>query len=226
MKAAFVIMSRAPVAGETKTRLQSHLSPKECADLHKAFLKDITNKFSTIKKKYSKLDLYLSITPPGSENLFKELMNDDFNIIVQRGKDLGKKMYNSLLDAYQQSKSPVIITGSDLPSLPISIITESFAGLKARDLVIGPSLDGGYYLLGMKKPYSFLFDQQNWGNESVLEKTLKAASKHELKSHFLPEWYDVDTFNELLIFREYLMTADKANSDYPVESKKIIDNLL
>lgn len=221
MKAAFVIMSRAPIAGETKTRLQSHLSPVQCAELHKAFLKDIINKFSVIKKKYSNLDLYLSITPPGSENLFEELLNDDFKIIIQRGKDLGKKMYNSLFDAYNQSNAPVIITGSDLPSLPISIITESFAGLKERDLVIGPSLDGGYYLLGMKKPHLFLFDQEKWGNESVLEKTLKAASKHELKSHFLPEWYDVDTFNELLIFREYLKTTDKENCDYPLESKKL-----
>ncbi|MCC3144362.1 TIGR04282 family arsenosugar biosynthesis glycosyltransferase [Halanaerobium sp. Z-7514] len=226
MKAAFVIMSRAPIAGKTKTRLQSHLSPKECAELHKAFLKDIINKFSNIKKKYSQLDLYLSITPPESENLFKELLNEDFKIITQKGKDLGRKMYNSLLDAYQLSNSPVIITGSDLPSLPISIITESFAGLKERDLVIGPSLDGGYYLLGMKKPHAFLFEQQKWGNKSVLEKTLKAASKYDLKSHFLPEWYDVDTFNELLILREYLKMGDKSNNDYPIESKKIIDKLL
>lgn len=224
MQAAVVLMSRAPIAGETKTRLESHLTSKECAKLHKAFLKDINTKFLNLKNIYSRLDLYLSYTPEDSKNLFEEIIDEEFTRIPQRGKDLGQRMYNAVADAYQKSKLPVIITGSDLPLLDIDIFTEALAGLKERDIVIGPSQDGGYYLLGMKKPESCLFDFADWGNHSVLEKTIRAASRHNLKSHFLPEASDVDTFKELLELRAKLISKN-IDSNYPQQTKVVMDQI-
>lgn len=224
MRAALVLMSRAPIPGKTKTRLQSHLKPEECAELHRAFLKDISNKLVNIKKQYKKLHLFLSYTPEGSENLFADLIGDNFNFIMQTGKDLGARMYNSISEAYNKSSEPVIITGSDLPSLPAEIITEAVAALKEKDIVIGPAADGGYYLIGMQRPHSFLFACNEWGSDSVLVKTLKSASEHNLKTHFLPEWYDVDTFNELLLFRDELLKIKK-DRFYPEYSRAYLDKI-
>jgi hypothetical protein len=217
-------MSRAPIPGKTKTRLQSHLKPDECAELHRAFLKDISNKLENIKKQYQTLDLFLSYTPEGSENLFDDLIGDNFNLILQKGKDLGARMYNSISEAYSKTDEPVIVTGSDLPSLPAEIITEAVAALKEKDLVIGPAVDGGYYLIGMQTPHPFLFASNEWGSDLVLIKTLKLAAEHNLQIHFLPEWYDVDTFNELLLFRNELLKIRK-DSFYPEHSRLFLDKI-
>ncbi len=224
MQAAVVLMSRAPVAGRTKTRLESHLKAEECAELHQAFLKDINSKFLNLKKMYSRLDLYLSYTPAESSDFFAEIIDEQFTRIPQRGKDLGERMYNSAVDAYQKSKLPVIITGSDLPLLDIDIFKEALAGLKERDIVIGPSEDGGYYLIGMKKAEKFLFDFESWGNASVLEETIRVASRHNLKSHFLPEVSDVDTFKELLELRARLINKDII-ANYPQHTKQLLDQI-
>ncbi|RAK08631.1 hypothetical protein C8C77_10226 [Halanaerobium saccharolyticum] len=224
MQAAVVLMSRAPIPGKTKTRLESHLKKEECAELHQAFLKDINTKFLNLKKVYSRLDLYLSYTPTDTSFQFAEVIDKQFVRIPQRGKNLGEKMYYALSDAYQESNLPVLITGSDLPLLDLDIFTEALAGLKERDLVIGPSQDGGYYLIGMKKPEKFLFDFENWGNFSVLEKTIREASRHNLKSHFLPEASDVDTFKELLQLRSELRERE-VDSNYPQNTQKIIQKV-
>jgi len=224
LKAALVLMSRAPVAGETKTRLHTHLTPEESAELHKAFLKDISKKLCRIKKNYSRLELYLSYTPEGSRELFAELIDDDFDYLLQRGSDLGERMFNALNDAHQQTKMPVLVMGSDLPSLPVEIITEALVGLQEKDLVIGPSSDGGYYLIGMQQPHQYLFQNNNWGKSSVLKSTLEAASKGNLNTHFLPEWHDVDTFSELLFLREELLKSE-VDDFYPEQSKLFLDKI-
>lgn len=224
MQAALILMSRAPVAGKTKTRLESHLKKEECAELHRAFLKDINYKFLNLKKVSSRIDLYLSFTPEENKSLFSNIIDADFIRIPQRGKDLGAKMYNALADAYQKSNLPVIITGSDLPLLSLEIFNEALVGLKDRDLVIGPSADGGYYLIGMKKPKKFLFDYDNWGDSSVLERTIQAANRHHLKVHFLPEVSDIDTFKELLQLRSKLMNCE-INSNYLKNTKAVIEKI-
>ncbi len=224
MKAALVLMSRAPIPGKTKTRLESHLKPEECAELHKAFLKDISNKLENIKKQYKTFDLFLSYTPEGSENIFADLIGNNFNLIIQDGEDLGARMYHSISVAYDKTNKPVIITGSDLPSLPAEIITEAAAALKEKDIVIGPAADGGYYLIGMQIPQPFIFTCNEWGSDSVLIKTLNLASEHNLKTHFLPEWYDVDNFNELLMFRKELLKIKK-DIFYPEYSRAYLDKL-
>jgi hypothetical protein len=225
LQAAVVLMSRAPVPGKTKTRLESHLKKEECAELHKAFLKDINAKFLNLKNKNARIDLYLSFTPKKEKDSFSGLISTDFIRIPQIGADLGEKMYNALNDAYQLSDLPVIITGSDLPLLDIEIFTEAFAGLKERDLVIGPSVDGGYYLIGMKKPQKFLFNSGNWGNRTVLQQTIKEASRHNLKIHFLPEASDVDTFKELLQLRSKLINQE-VNLSYSKNTKAVIEKIL
>lgn len=224
MQAAVILMSRAPIPGKTKTRLESHLTGEECAELHRAFLKDINYKLLNLQRSLSGIDLYLSYTPAAESKIFSGLIDDKFIRILQRGQDLGEKMYNALADAQQKSKLPVIITGSDLPFLDIPIFAEALAGLKAADLVIGPSDDGGYYLIGMKNPAKFIFDFKQWGTESVLENTIREAGKHNLKIHFLPELSDIDTFKELLQLRAELI-KEKAAANYSRNTKNVIKEI-
>ena len=194
MQAALILMSRAPAAGETSIKLESHFKDDESVELHRAFLKDISSKFLNFKKSCSRLDLYLSYAPEESVNLFADLVGEDFERIPQRGNDQGERMYNAAVYAYQKSNLPVIITDFKFPLLDLDIFTEALAGLKERDLVIGPSLKGDYYLLGMKKPADFLFEPDICRDCSILEKTIRSASQHNLKTHFLPETFGLFLF--------------------------------
>jgi hypothetical protein len=166
----------------------------------------------------------LSFNPRDSELLFSEIIDAQFTRIPQQGKDLGEKMFNALNDAYQLSNLPVIITGSDIPLLNINVFTEAFAGLKERDLVIGPAVDGGYYLIGMKEPKKFIFNFKDWGNSDVLCRTIEEARKQNLKVHFLPEISDIDTFKELLQLRSKLKKQE-INVNYPENTSAVIEKI-
>ncbi len=225
MQAALILMSSAPVAGETTIKLESHFKDEESVELHKAFLKDLSNKFLNFKKRCSKLDLYLSYTPEENLNIFEDLVGEDFERIPQQGNDQGERMYNSAIYAYQKSNLPVIITDFKFPLLNLDIFTEALVGLKERDLVIGPSLKGDYYLLGMKKPAEFLFESDICRDCSILEKTIRSASQHNLKTHFLPETFGLNTFKDLLKLRSEISKKEKG-LNYPLNSKEVIDKLL
>lgn len=224
MQAALVLMSRAPILGESNQRLKSHLKAEEYLELQRAFLKDINANFINLKKSYSRLDLYLAYPPQVDKNVFADLIDSDFKRISQRGKDLGEKIYNAAFDAYQKSNLPVIITDSNLPLLEVDIFTEALAGLKERDLVIGPAEAGGCYLFGMNKPEEFLFDFKSWDDYSSLDKAITAASQHNLKMHFLPESFLVDSFKELLKLRSKLLKKDNY-SNYPVNTRRILEKI-
>lgn len=225
MSAALILMSRAPAAGQTKTRLESHLKAEECAQLHKAFLKDINAKLLNLKDQHPDLKLYLSYTPKEKKYLFEGIIAEEFIRIAQRGENLGEIMYNALSDVYQQDNSPLIITGSDLPLLDIDIFSEALKKLKDYDLVIGPSQDGGYYLLALNQVNKFLFDFQNWGNDSVLARTVKEAEKNDLSSHFLKEASDIDYYQELLELNEKLK-AKKKDLNFPRNTEECLKKLL
>jgi len=222
-------MSRASTADQIKTRLESHLKKDECTELHQAVLKDLNFKLLNLKKNYSKIDLYLSFNPGENESLFSEIVDAQFTRIPQQGKDLGKKVFNALNDAYQLSNLPVIIMGSNIPLLDINIFTEALAGLKERDLVIGPAADGGCYLIGMKEPKKFIYDFKDWGNSDILCRTIKEASKEKLKVHFLPEMSDIATFKELLQLRSKLkkikLKNREMNVDYPENTSVVIEKI-
>ncbi|RCW56541.1 DUF2064 domain-containing protein [Halanaerobium sp. ST460_2HS_T2] len=224
MQAAVVLMRGASVAGKTKTKLNSHLKAEECAALDKAFLKDMNFKLLNLKKSCSKLELFLSYKPEQSPKIFAEVIAKDFIRIPQRGESCGEIMYNAVTEAYQKSKLPVVIVGSNFPLLATDTFTEAFAGLKERDIVIGPSVDGSYYLLGMKKPEESLFYFKDWRKQSILEKTIKAASQHNLKIHFLPEAAEINTFKELLRLR-FELIGKNIDSNYLKNTRKIIDEL-
>jgi len=209
MKSAVIIMSRVPEPGFTKTRLLERLSGDECADLHRACLRDIC-----LAVRNTRIDAFIYYA--GSTNTQPEtdwihpgmdpwnLRPEDylyFTMCQQKGIHLGERMLNAayeILSVYDA----VIFLGSDMPCLTPVMLQETQERLQTHDMVIGPAEDGGYYLLGIKKLHKELFHNIPWSTRDVLDVTLQTAEKNGL-SHYMLAWQrDLDTWSDLVVFYE------------------------
>lgn len=192
-----IIFAKAPVPGEVKTRLQTHLSPEECATLHESFVIDTVR----IAKKINEADIFLYCNS-GAEHLFFQKVARDFDIrlVTQVGKDLGERMDNAINDGLKAGYEKVVIIGSDSPDLPYEYIEDGFGRLNSFDMVVGPCRDGGYYLIGGRRELP-VFNGIPWGSNRVLEMTLKKAGESGITFSILKEWYDIDTWEDLQMLR-------------------------
>ncbi|AGB41130.1 hypothetical protein Halha_1182 [Halobacteroides halobius DSM 5150] len=224
MSVGIILMSRAPIPGQTKTRLQTHLTGKQCARLHKAFLQDLSQMLIEVSKLRNDINLYLTYTPKGKKDMFDSLVADDFHFFAQQGSNLGDKMYHAL-DYVAQKNEKQIILGSDLPTLQPSIILAAIKKLEEQDLVVGPAQDGGYYLLGTNKPVSFLFNDIIFGKNNVLQATIKEIRKHDLSYGLVDTWSDIDRYPELVSLYQEL-TVDSKWEVYPQATADLVTNLL
>jgi rSAM/selenodomain-associated transferase 1 len=114
---------------------------------------------------------------------------------IQKGNDLGERMdlaIQQMLSVYQN----VLLIGSDIAGLNLNVLQEGFQQLEYHDIVIGPTKDGGYYLIGMKKPISSIFQNMTWSHEKVMRQTIEQIQKLGLTFHLLPELSDIDTYED------------------------------
>jgi len=193
-----VVVAKEPVPGKVKTRLFPQLSPTVAADLYGCFLRDRIQEVSTLNE----VDRTIAYTPENAKETFTRLALDGFKLFAQQGKHLGERLNNIFLEKLSQGYKAVSIVDSDSPDLPKSIIKESFNLLSSKqaDVVFGPCHDGGYYLVGMRKPHPELFRNIPWSTENVLSITLEKAGKMGLNVKLLSAWNDLDTFEDLLQF--------------------------
>ena len=191
-----IIFAKAPVPGQVKTRLQSHLSAEECADLHSSFILHVID----IARSVEGATIFLACHP-GTDHPFFHKISDLFGIklIRQSGANLGEKMSNAIEYAIEEGFKKVLIVGSDSPDLPAEYIREGIKALDTKDMVIGPSVDGGYYLIGGKVILP-VFDDIPWSSSDVFKITLERAMKFGISYSVLPEWYDIDTWDDLQKF--------------------------
>lgn len=194
---ALIIFAKAPVPGEVKTRLQTHLSPEECATLHESFVIDTVK----IAKNINGADIFLYCCP-GIEHPFFQKVSHDFDVrlAVQIGKDLGERMNNAINNGLKAGYEKVVIIGSDSPGLPYEYIEDGFRRLGSSDMVVGLCRDGGYYLIGGRRELP-VFNGIPWGSNQVLEMTLKKAGESGITFSVLEEWYDIDTWEDLQMLR-------------------------
>ena len=201
-------MSRAPIPGQTKTRMEAELSPEQCAQVHKAFLKDMSQMLLKVQEQ-REVNLYLAYTPAGTINMFDNLVPTEFKRFLQFGQDLGAKMEAALSYAAQANDQQIVI-GSDLPALQPKVLIEAIDLLQKNDIVLGPSEDGGYYLCGTNEPYSFLFDDILWGQNEVLEATInKIENQADLSYDLVDTCGDIDYCSELRELKEKLEDRKK-----------------
>jgi rSAM/selenodomain-associated transferase 1 len=185
-----------PVKGKVKTRLASAIGDKMAAKLYRRFLLEML--FTLNKGTFL---FYLCYSPESSLNDLKDWLGDHYLFMTQTGEDLGERMKNGFVEAISMNFKRVVLIGSDIPDLPLEFIEEAFTSLQEKDVVIGPSFDGGYYLIGFKNE-TFLprvFEGIHWSTESVFEKTLKVLEQEGLAVHTLQPLRDIDTVEDLRI---------------------------
>lgn len=194
---ALIIFAKAPVPEEVKTRLQTHLSPEECAALHASFVIDTVR----LAKNINATDIFLSCSPGIKHPFFQKVsQNFDVRLAVQVGKDLGERMNNAINNGLKAGYEKVVIIGSDSPDLPYEYIEDGFGRLGSRDMVVGPCRDGGYYLIGGRRELP-VFNGIPWGGNRVFEMTLEKAGKSGITFSVLKEWHDIDRWEDLQLLR-------------------------
>ena len=195
MSNALVVVAKAPVVGQVKTRLCPPLSAAAAAELYRCFLVDLVERACTIPD----LRVCLAFTPVESEALFRALLPFPLRYLPQRGNGLGERLANIFADLLGAGFSKIVITGSDIPTLPTAYVQEAFAALSdpRTDAVFGPCSDGGYYLVGARALHAGLFENITWSTSAVLAETLAQARLHQLNVTLLPAWYDVDNGADL-----------------------------
>ena len=170
MKKAIICFTRVPRPGQTKTRLMGLLSGKQCAELHWAFLKDLNRVYANLDA-----DLFVFHTPDPDWAQLKPVFPDAKGFYPQLGEGLGEKMNNALNAVLAMGYGAVVLTGADLPAMTARHLESGFAALEHADVTLGPTSDGGYYLVGVKAPAPCLFENQTYGNGSVFDRTAAAA---------------------------------------------------
>jgi len=195
MPNALVIVAKAPVVGQVKTRLCPPLSAAAAAELFRCFLVDTIARACTV----SDAQVCLAFTPANSEALFRALLPFPLRYLPQRGNGLGERLVNIFADLLHQGFSKVVIMDSDSPTLPTAYLQEAFTSLSdlRNDAVFGPCSDDGYYLVGARAVHHELFENITWSTSSVLIETLTQAQLHKLNLTLLPSWYDIDNGADL-----------------------------
>jgi rSAM/selenodomain-associated transferase 1 len=196
---ALVIFAKAPIPGQVKTRLCPPLTHDEAATLQGSFVLDTLErtKAAGIKLKLP-FDRYLACAPSSTLVFFKILEErQGVTLIDQEGEDLGSRMHHAFDGLFKRGYHHVLIVGTDVPSLPLSYYQQALVHLEKHDLVLGPALDGGYYLIGLNKPTPVLFENIPWSTDRVLSLTREKATNLGLSTVLLPEWRDIDRLNDL-----------------------------
>jgi len=202
---ALAVMTKAPHAGRVKTRLVPPFTPEEAAELSKCFLRDTV---ATISNACSRCLAYPArsavattrakgiavYTPVGAESVYAGILPPNFALLPQRGDKFGERLYFAVEDLFKCGFESVCLIDSDSPTVPAANFEHATQVLTApRDRVIlGPSEDGGYYLIGLTKPDRRLFEQIDWSTERVLDQTIQRANEVGLEVTLLPTGYDVD----------------------------------
>jgi uncharacterized protein len=187
------VMAKASEAGKAKTRLCPPLTLEEAAAFNTAFLKDIADSLTAAASQAS-IAGYMAYGPPGSEAFFRANLPSSIGLREVWYPNLGQCLIETLKGLFAAGHGAACVLNSDSPSLPPSLLVE-MAEVLARPgdrAVLGPSADGGYYLLALKTMHARLFEDIAWSTEIVGRQTLERAAEIGLAVHLLPEWYDVD----------------------------------
>jgi rSAM/selenodomain-associated transferase 1 len=243
---ALAVMTKAPEAGRVKTRLVPPLTPEEAAELNKCFLRDTAATISTACSRRlrgyagnrrqtrhshashsegatARASAIAVYTPVGAESTYDNILPADFSLLPQRGEKFGERLYFAVEDLFKCGFESVCLIDSDSPTVPAENFAAAVQLLSAREdrVVLGPSDDGGYYLIGVNKPHRHLFEQMDWSTERVFNQTTQRATEIGLGVKLLPSGYDVDDDASLRRLRNELL-ADPRSADIAPYTRKFL----
>lgn len=219
---ALAVMTKAPRAGQVKTRLTPPLTPEEAAALNVCFLRDTTAAISSAALDGGVRGIAV-YTPVDAESAYAGILPAEFQLLPQRGEAFGERLVFAMEDLFRLGFESVCLIDSDSPTVPQHAFSEAAAILAQSDdaVVLGPSDDGGYYLIGMKKLHRGLFEDISWSTERVLEQTKERARKMNLQIHLLPAWYDVDDRETLQhLCQEFFVEKMNGPAGYPAPATR------
>ena len=240
---ALLVFAKAPQPDAVKTRLAGFITAEEASAVYAAFLDDAAAQFSELE-----CDVRYYVAPLVSKGQslleskgqsLQELpvesahrsaqksaaralpMPPDAVLLGQVGDDLGARMLGAFSDSFAAGYRHVVIVGTDHPTLPTAYVTRAFDQLSASSrIVIGPSDDGGYYLLGMNRLYPVLFEGMTYSHPDVFSRTMERAAAVAADVTVLPRWFDVDTPESLIrLWREVGEFPDRAPATHVVLSR-------
>jgi rSAM/selenodomain-associated transferase 1 len=198
---ALVLMTKAPQAGRSKTRLVPPLTAEEAADLAQALLIDQLGNLSTFRRAAR----FIAFTPDSAAESFAEYGRQGYTSFPQRGVSLGERMVHAFEHLFAAGFARVVLIGGDLPVIPLAFFEQAFGALESSEatVVLGPSADGGYYLVGMNRLIVDIFAGIVWSRDDVLVRTTDTLRRLKLPYELLPTWYDIDTAEDLTRWLAY-----------------------
>jgi uncharacterized protein len=199
---AVAVMAKMPGAIPVKSRLHAALGSDVATELYRCFLLDRLNEVAEL----SGVTPVLAFTPAEARQTAAALAPSVFQLVAQSGDGLGARLVTLFAGLLGKGHRGAVVMDSDSPTLPMGYVCEALTALEAEstDVVLGPSDDGGYYLVGLRAPAPSLFEGIPWSTERVLTATRDASQALGLRVHLLPAWFDVDTEADLSRLRRSL----------------------
>jgi uncharacterized protein len=230
-------MAKASAPGRAKTRLVPPLSFDEAADLNTAFLRDVADNVLLASRHSAPrtgITGYAACGPPGSEAFFRHTLPASIGLIEAWLPNFGDCLFHTIREIFARGHSAAVVLNSDSPTLPTALLVETAEALARPGdrAVLGPSSDGGYYLLGLKTAHRRMFEDIAWSTERVAGQTLERAREIGLEVHKLPGWYDVDDIEGLRRLHAELCEPDGGsgrrgahNPHYAIQTAKLLHRL-
>ncbi|MEP0771181.1 TIGR04282 family arsenosugar biosynthesis glycosyltransferase [Trichocoleus sp. ST-U1] len=190
-----IVFTRYPEPGKAKTRLIPVLGEDGASNLHRQMTEHTLSQVRELQSdRATRVEVYFT---GGDQQLMEDWLGADIIYQPQGEGDLGQRMKSAFQTAFAAGMEGVAIVGTDCPGLDAKIMAQAFEQLNGHDLVLGPAIDGGYYLIGLRRIIPELFEEINWGTSEVREKTVAIAISLGLAVAYLPPLFDVDRPEDL-----------------------------
>jgi rSAM/selenodomain-associated transferase 1 len=193
-KVCVLLFVKYPVKGIVKVRLTSHIEPEMVVELYRNFVLDLLSMLTQ-----SGISFLVVYDPEDSLQRFERWLGTNYEYIPQIGCNLGERLKHGFVEAFSREFQCVLALASDIPDLPVDVLLKACEALETEDVVIGPSPDGGYYLIGFQRTtfLSKTFEGITWSSDKVLNETISQLKMAGRSVRFLPLWSDVDTYEDL-----------------------------
>ncbi len=204
-RAAIGIICKSPQPGHAKTRLAQAIGPVAAAHLAGCFLRDVAAAIEAVPAQLGRRG-FAVYAPAGSEAQLKRCLPSTFGLLLQAHADFHNVLLGATRDLLDAGHDCVLLVNADSPTLPTSYLVQAIEAMRRPGdrMVLGPASDGGYYLIGLKRPHRHVFTDIEWGTASVARSTITRAAEIGLETILLPEWYDIDDLKALGWLREEL----------------------
>ncbi|MFN2477452.1 MAG: TIGR04282 family arsenosugar biosynthesis glycosyltransferase [Chthoniobacterales bacterium] len=224
---ALAVMTKVPRPGRVKTRLSPPLTPEEAAALNVCFLRDTTAAINATAATGIARGVGV-YTPVGEETAYDDILPNGFELVPQRGDLFGERLILAAEDLFRVGFEAVCLIDSDSPTVPQHAYATAAQLLRepGERMVFGPSDDGGYYLIGLKKLHRRVFEEIDWSTERVAEQTLARAQEIGLAVELLPTWYDVDDRATLRRLCDELLGGETSSGYHAPATREFLESII